>query len=338
MARVKQKICFAIIDGFGFSDDTDGNAISLAKTPTWDEIRSNYPSLRINASGEYVGLPEGIMGNSEVGHLTIGTGRITFQSLELINRSFADGSIKSNPVIKKIKDHLINTKGDLHLMGLLSDGAVHSHQNHLYDLIKIFSSTENNTWIHAFMDGRDTPPDSGVTYITELQNRLEQFDKSKLASVIGRYYAMDRDNKWARIEIAYNMLTKMDGENQDPVSAIKQRYQEGETDEFIKPLIVNNSGKMKPGDAVLFFNFRPDRAKQITMAINNQANFETKPIENLFFTTMTKYVKSWEYPSFFESREITNSLGEIVAKNRKRLCFDRTFAWGFYNLKSVRKI
>ncbi len=313
----EKKVCMVIIDGFGLAEPSEGNAITLAKTPTWDYLTENYPWIPINASGNYVGLPDGIMGNSEVGHLAIGTGRTTYQSLELINRACDDGSIGKNPTIELLLDHLTEFGGDLHLMGLLSDGAVHSHQEHLYKMIDIFSNkSDNNIWIHALMDGRDTPPDSGIDYIKQLDERIKENNSCKLSSVIGRYYAMDRDKKWDRTKIAYDMFLNMEKSDEvtDVFTTMKQRYDNEETDEFLKPIICDAGGRFKENDAILFFNFRPDRARQITMLVNGIGGIVTRPINNLLYATMTEYEGSWNFPTLFQSEVIEESLAETISK------------------------
>lgn len=314
----EKKVCLVIIDGFGLAEPSEGNAISLAKTPTWDYLTQKYPWIPINASGNYVGLPDGIMGNSEVGHLAIGTGRITYQSLELINQACSDGSIEKNATIGLLLDHLSEFGGDLHLMGLLSDGAVHSHQEHLYKLIDIFSEKQKNKiWIHALMDGRDTPPDSGIAYIKQLNEKIQAVDSCKLSSVIGRYYAMDRDKKWDRTKVAYDMYLNMEetDEVSDILTTMQKRYDQKETDEFLKPIICDAGGCFRENDAILFFNFRPDRARQITMLINGIGGVVTRPIPNLLYTTMSEYQGSWDFPTLFKSEVIEESLAETISKH-----------------------
>ncbi|MCY3413293.1 MAG: 2,3-bisphosphoglycerate-independent phosphoglycerate mutase [Candidatus Heimdallarchaeota archaeon] len=311
MKQPPQNLALLIIDGFGIAPDGPGNAISIAKTPTWDYLQRTYPHIGIDASGNHVGLPDGYMGNSEVGHLTIGTGRITFQSFENINRSIRDGSLSSNSVITQIRDHL-KSRGRLHLMGLVSDGGVHSHQDHLYELLRIFSKDSFDRFVHAFTDGRDTPPTSARQYIIDLLPKLEG---ARLASVIGRYYVMDRDKKWDRTEIAFDMLTQMETYPVvDSVDEIQRRYDMGETDEFLKPIVSDVDGSIRDNDAVLFFNFRPDRARQITMVLNSLHNLNKKVPKNLCYTTMTQYEESWMFPSLFPAAKITNSLAEMISK------------------------
>ncbi len=319
--NIKSKVCLLIIDGFGVAPPSKSNAITMAKTPTWDMLQTKYPWRSINASGNYVGLPDGVMGNSEVGHLTIGAGRIIYQSLELINRSLNDGSLEQNHVISEIVKYLNNSGGRLHLMGLLSDGGVHSHQKHLHKLIEIFSNKiKNKIFIHAFTDGRDTPPDSSVDYIQQLKDFIADYPQVSISTVIGRYYAMDRDKKWERTKIAYDALIKnRKNIDEDVIDTIKQRYKKGETDEFLKPIILCRDGIINNGDAVLFFNFRPDRARQITMAINGDWPYESKLLD-IYYATMTRYEKNWTYPVMFDTAEVHENLAEILS---------------YYNLKQI---
>jgi 2,3-bisphosphoglycerate-independent phosphoglycerate mutase len=320
-ATIKNKVVLVIVDGFGIAPSSDSNAISLANTPNWDKLCEEFPNTQIEASGNSVGLPSGVMGNSEVGHLTIGTGRRTYQALELINRACKDGSLADNPLIEQIINHLKETNGSLHLMGLLSDGGVHSHQNHLDTLIDIFTYARvNQIWIHAFTDGRDTSPTSSVNYIDMLIDKIGQNPVCSLSTIIGRYFVMDRDKKWERTKIAYDMLVAMEGSEceSDPITEINQRYKAGETDEFLKPIIVNPRGQIKSGDAVLFFNFRPDRARQITIMLNGLQDYQGSRIDNLFFTSMTNYEASWKFPVLFPSVEIELSLAEILSNHGLR--------------------
>lgn len=310
-------VILLIIDGFGVAPPSKGNAVTLANTPNWNRLKEKYSYTELHASGKHVGLPDNIMGNSEVGHLTIGTGRLTFQSLELINRACEDGSLANNPEILNIAKHLDVSKGSLHLMGLLSDGGVHSHQKHLEKLIDIFSDTKvKQIWIHAFTDGRDTPPDSSVIYLQKLQDKITSLPQCKLSTIIGRYFVMDRDNKWDRTKIAYDMLVNMKGSTvDDPVQEIYQRYLINETDEFLKPIIYNPKGKIQSGDAILFFNFRADRARQITASLNGHGGFDTNKFDDLYYATMTSYDGNWEYPVLFHQNEIKDSLAEVISKS-----------------------
>lgn len=312
MART---IVLVIIDGFGIAPNSNTNAISQAHMPTWEYLNKNYSSTELDASGNSVGLPQDIMGNSEVGHLTIGSGRINFQSLELINKACMDGSLGDNEVVHQIIQYLRTSKGRLHLMGLLSDGGVHSSQFHLDTLLEIFNShLSNQIFIHAITDGRDTPPESAVNYIQMLNETLEKMENVKLATITGRFYAMDRDKKWDRTKIAYNLYLNGEGEkSSDPKGTIEKRYLQNETDEFLRPILINSEGIMREGDAILFYNFRPDRARQITMAINGEWDFRSPIGQNIFFSTMTRYQKSWPYPALFDPPTLKNSLAEVIS-------------------------
>ncbi len=315
MNKDTQNVVLLIVDGFGIAADTPGNAVTNAKSSMWDKLRQKYPHIAIDASGNSVGLPAGYMGNSEVGHLTMGSGRITYQSLELINRSCDDNSIADKSVIHGIREHLLKTGGSLHLMGLISDGGVHSHQNHLFKLLEIFSNDSFSVAVHAFTDGRDTPPQSGLGYIQNLIIELDKISNANLASVIGRYYVMDRDKKWERTKVAYDMLRYMKNPVDDVISTIKERYSKNENDEFFKPIVVDSSAAISDGDAVLFFNFRPDRARQITMALNNMWNIEKTGPDNLYYATMTKYNDEWDFPIMFHTAKLKNTLAEIISNN-----------------------
>lgn len=306
-----------IIDGFGLAASSEGNAISIANMPNWDNIINTYPHTKLNASGNAVGLPNGVMGNSEVGHLTIGTGRIVYQSLELINQSCEANTIKENSDLLKLVSHVSERRSNFHLMGLLSDGGVHSHQNHLYHLLDILSPLllQTQIYLHLFMDGRDTPPDSGVDYLQQLIDKITPMKNVAIATIVGRYYVMDRDKKWDRTRIAFDLLTKGLGEaTQTPIELIQARYLNGETDEFLRPIIVNSEGIMKSGDGVLFFNFRPDRARQIMMALNGMQTDEFEKYPDLECLTMTSYDDKWKFPVLFKSPNLSDSLGELVSK------------------------
>jgi 2,3-bisphosphoglycerate-independent phosphoglycerate mutase len=317
---VNQGIVLVIVDGFGVAEASESNAISLSNMTTWDYLKANYPNTVLNASGNAVGLPDGVMGNSEVGHLTIGTGRIQYQSLELINRACKDNTLKLNSNITRIFEYLRNPNRRLHLMGLLSDGGVHSHNSHLEYLIKLFTKNiENKIFIHAITDGRDTSPTSGVSYVSKISQFIKPLNQVDLASIAGRYYAMDRDKKWDRTKIALDLYLKGIGEEtSNPMELMRTKYDTNETDEFLKPIIVNPKGIIRKGDAVLFFNFRPDRARQITMAINGIWNEELNLKDQILYVTMTRYENNWQFPVLFDNPKIKNSLTEVISDNRFR--------------------
>ena len=307
-----------IIDGFGYSERTEGNAIALAKTPTFDYLYKEYPHTLLDASGISVGLPAGTMGNSEVGHLTIGIGRILYQSYEKINQSIADGSLGKNPVLHETFEFVKSNDSSLHFFGLLSDGGVHSHINHLFELLRL--ARDNNVdrvYVHAFTDGRDVPPRSSDKYVSQLLEELEKYPGYSLADIVGRYYAMDRDKRWDRTQIAYDMLIQERSQKEltDPVEEIHRRFKQDETDEFLRPILVEKDGIVKDGDAVIFFNFRPDRARQITMAFNYSPNMELKKFNNLKYVTMTQYDDSFDLPVLFPPEKVKDSLAEVYAKH-----------------------
>lgn len=310
-----RRIVLVILDGFGIAISSKENAITQSIMPTWEYLNEKYSSTQLNASGKSVGLPENIMGNSEVGHLTIGSGRINYQSLELINRACFDGTLEQNESIHKINEYLKKSNGRLHLLGLLSDGGVHSHQVHLEKLLKIFSKElSNQIFIHAITDGRDTPPNSGVKYIQEISQLIKHSDNIKLASIVGRYYAMDRDKKWDRIKIAYDLYLEGIGESStNPLKTMEERYDQNETDEFLRPIIMESESTLKEGDVILFYNFRPDRARQITMAINGDYDFGSQINKKILFVTMTRYEKTWNYPVLFDNPSLKNTLPEIIS-------------------------
>jgi len=268
-AQLNLPAVLIIMDGFGLAEPGEGNAIFLAETPHLDYFFEQCPTTQLEASGEAVGLPEGQMGNSEVGHLNIGAGRIVFQELTRINHACADGSIAQNDVINNAFAEAAQPDAALHFMGLLSDGGVHSNNEHLYALLAAAKAAGvGKVFVHCFMDGRDVPPSSGAGYVAELQGKLDElnddgFDAS-IATIEGRYYAMDRDNRWERIERAWDAIAHAQGvAAEDPVGAMEASYAEGVTDEFVVPVALYDRG-VRDGDAVVFFNFRPDRARQMT--------------------------------------------------------------------------
>ena len=315
-----------ILDGWGINASKKGNAVAIAKTPFLDKLSEDYPTSKLACSGEAVGLPEGTMGNSEVGHMNIGAGRKVFQDLVRINKAISDGTFFKN---KKILDLLekVKDKGkSIHLFGLLSDGGVHSHIDHVFALIDMIHGFGiKNLYIHPILDGRDTSPTSGIRYVQQVQDHLLKKKYGKIASICGRFYAMDRDTRWDRVEKAYKLYTE---ENQnsnfinDPIIAIKKAYENGETDEFIKPVIIkDNSNDMdsiiNDHDGIIFFNFRADRAKEITKVFTQVdfSEFERKKIELSGFVCMTQYDAVFDLPLAFEPVNITNVIGEIISNN-----------------------
>ena len=318
---MSKKALLMILDGWGFGNQGKGDVIFNTPTPYWDYLMSTYPHSQLQASGENVGLPDGQMGNSEVGHLNIGAGRVVYQDLVKINRACADNSIMQNKEIVAAYSYAKETGKNLHLMGLTSDGGVHSSLDHLFKLIDIAGEYGiENTYVHCFMDGRDTDPKSGAGFIGQLVEH-----NAKIASIIGRYYAMDRDKRWERVKVAYDLLVNGEGKKAtDMVKAVEESYAEGVTDEFILP-IVNEAydGTIKEGDVVIFFNYRNDRAKELTVVLTQQDMPEAgmKTIPGLQYYCMTPYDASFQgVHILFDKENVENTLGEYVAsKGLKQL-------------------
>ena len=320
---MKKKALLIILDGWGIGDKTGSDAISQGETPYWDSLISHYPNSQLQASGENVGLPEGQMGNSEVGHLNIGAGRIVYQDLVKINMAISDNSIAQNPELVKALNYARQNGKQLHFLGLVSKGGVHSSQEHLYKLTDLASEAGiENIFVHAFTDGRDTDPKSGKVFMKELLEHIEN-NNAKVASVVGRYYAMDRDKRWERIKQAYDLLVNGIGNPAiDLLSAMQESYDANFTDEFIKPIVhVDDTGKpvgiIREGDVVIFFNFRNDRAREMTIALTQQdmPQFGMKTIP-LYYCTMTPYDATFKTINIlFDKENVPNTLGEIVAAN-----------------------
>src|SRR5213083_2060960 len=274
MPKKPGPLALIIIDGWGYSPVREGNAIALAAKPFYDEFNEKYPRTLLTAHGARVGLPDGVMGNSEVGHLNMGAGRVIRMDVSRIDHEIATGEFFGNEVLAKAMDDAKSRGRQLHLMGLISDGQVHSSQEHLYALLRMAKQRGvERVFIHCFLDGRDTPPSSAADYVAALQEKIQGIGCGQIATVIGRYYAMDRDKRWERIQRAYDLLVSGAGARaQDPVEAIRESYQRGVTDEFLEPVAVTRDGNeptatIQDGDAVIFFNFRPDRARQLTRAL-----------------------------------------------------------------------
>ncbi|HEX5038441.1 MAG TPA: 2,3-bisphosphoglycerate-independent phosphoglycerate mutase [bacterium] len=308
-----------ILDGFGLREAKDGNAIEMAKTPNFDWIRKDYPHTELEASGEAVGLPPKTMGNSEVGHLTIGSGRINYQGYSQINHAIEDGSFFKNEALTTAFKTAVAGQGTLHLMGLLSDGGVHSHEKHLFALLKMAKGAGvARIIVHCFLDGRDTPPKSSQTYVKALQKELAGI--GEIGTLVGRYYAMDRDKRWERVQIAYDALTAGKGTvHQDPVKAIEEAYAAHVTDEFIQPYVFGDltKNRMKDGDAVVFFNFRPDRARELTQALTDPAfdGFTRARTPKLAaFVCMTPYDKTFPLPVAFPPSRPQRVLAELLSE------------------------
>lgn len=314
-----EPVALVILDGWGLSDNCEQNAACMAKTPVMDRLRSEWPNARLGASGKDVGLPDGQMGNSEVGHLNIGAGRIVYQDLTRISLAIEDGSLFENQTLKRLCQRLVESEGKLHLLGLLSDGGVHSHNTHLYALVRMAQQLGvKDVCIHAFMDGRDTPPSSGAGYLRQLEDQLKQIGLGRVATVTGRYWAMDRDNRWDRVEQAYLALTEGVGQQAaGSAEAIQDAYAAGQTDEFVKPWVVGEPGTIDDGDGVLFFNFRADRAREMTRALTeaNFSGFSRNKIPQLVdYVCLTEYDESFGLPVAFPPETYPDILAEIVSK------------------------
>ena len=312
-----------ILDGFGDNPSKDGNAIKLANTPNIDKIMKKYPNTEIFTSGKYVGLPDGQMGNSEVGHTNIGAGRIVYQDLTKITKSIEDGDFFTNPefiaAIENCKKH--NSK--LHIMGILSDGGVHGHIRHLYGLLEMAKRRDfENVYVHCFLDGRDTPPASGESYIIKLQDKMKEKSIGRIASLSGRFYAMDRDKRWQRIQKCYDALVFGKGNKSgSPIKAIEDSYQKEVFDEFVEPTVICNGDEpvatIGKNDSVIFFNFRPDRAREITRALVDPDfnEFETKKDLDLYFVCFTSYDETMPNVHIaFPKETLSNTFGEYISK------------------------
>ena len=319
---MKKPLTLIIMDGFGINPDSYGNAIKAAKTPNLTRLFGENPTTKIGASGMDVGLPDGQMGNSEVGHTNMGAGRIVYQELTRITKAFADGDAAQNEALVSAMDAAKKPGASLHLIGLLSDGGVHSHIGHLFGLLDMAkNSGVQNVYVHAFMDGRDVPPTSGKDFVAELQDKLTALGVGRIATIAGRYYAMDRDNRWERVEKAYAAMVYGEGaQNADPVAAVEASYAADVTDEFIVPVVcAGTDGTIKKNDAVVFFNFRPDRAREITRTLVDP-DFTGFTRKNGFFpltyVCMTQYDATMPNVQVaFKPQVLTNTLGEYLSKN-----------------------
>jgi 2,3-bisphosphoglycerate-independent phosphoglycerate mutase len=322
---MSKKLMLVIMDGWGLGLVPASDAIQQAKVPFVTSLYKNYPHTTLVTCGEAVGLPEGQMGNSEVGHLNLGAGRIVYQELQRINVAIKTGELASNPTLLAAIDYAKQNNKPLHLLGLVSDGGVHSHTSHLKAICDLCKAKGlSQLYIHAFTDGRDTDPKSGLGYIENLENHLKN-SAGKIATVSGRYYAMDRDKRWERVQLAYNCLVKAEGPVASAaVDSIKANYANNITDEFIKPTIITENGKpiatIKEGDAVLCFNFRTDRCREITEVLSQKdfPDFGMKKLD-LHYTTITKYDETFKKVNIiFENDNLQNTLGEVLAKHNKK--------------------
>ena len=323
----KRPTVLLILDGFGLRDETEHNAIALADTPVLDRLMKECPFVKGNASGLAVGLPEGQMGSSEVGHLNIGAGRIVYQDLVRITKSIEDDDFFENEALLKAVNNAKEKGTSLHIYGLLSDGGVHSHNTHLYALLELAKRHGlEKVYVHCFTDGRDTPPESGKDYIQELQDKMDSIGCGKIATVGGRYYAMDRDNHWDRVEKAYRAMTLGEGVTANSaLEAVTQSYAKGETDEFIQPTVVMEDGApvatIGDGDSIIFFNFRPDRAREITRTFccDEFDGFDRGPRKQVTYVCFTDYdVTIPNKAVAFDKQTIVNTLGEWLAANGKK--------------------
>ncbi|MDR0429882.1 MAG: 2,3-bisphosphoglycerate-independent phosphoglycerate mutase [Tannerellaceae bacterium] len=321
-----KKALLIICDGWGIGDKRKDDVIYNTPTPYWDYLLKEYPNSQLQASGENVGLPDGQMGNSEVGHLNIGAGRVVYQDLVKINIACRDNSIVENPEIKRAYSYAKENDKQIHFLGLVSDGGVHSSLEHLFKLTDIAKEYGiSKSFVHCFMDGRDTDPKSGKGYIEQLENHLKT-NGGKIASIIGRYYAMDRDKRWERVKEAYDLLVSGKGKDSEcMVSAMEESYAEGVTDEFIKPVVHVENGKpvstIQEGDVVIFFNFRNDRAKELTIVLTQQDMPEAgmKTIPNLQYYTMTPYDATFKgLHILFDKDNVNNTLGEHLSQQGKK--------------------
>jgi len=325
----KQPVALIILDGFGLRDDVVGNAVAQANKPNYDRYWSSYPHTTLTACGEAVGLPEGQMGNSEVGHLNIGAGRIVYQDLTRISKSIRDGEFFDNETLLGAVRHVKANSKKLHLYGLLSDGGVHSHIAHLFALLEMAKKEGlNEVYIHAFLDGRDVSPDSAKGYLEQLQAKIEEVGVGQIATVQGRYYAMDRDKRWERTEKSYRAMVYGEGPTYtDPIKAVVESYEKSVYDEFVMPTVIvgednNPVGLVESEDAVVFFNFRPDRAIQLSQVFTN-TDFrgfdrgENHPV-NLYFVCLTLFSESVDGYVAYSPKNLDNTLGEVLAQNGKK--------------------
>lgn len=325
MARPRP-IVLTIMDGWGHNPDPKNNAVAMANTPNFDRLWQQHPHTLIRTDGLFVGLPEGQMGNSEVGHLNIGSGRVIKMEITRIDELIASGNVGENPALRGAMEH--GSKTRLHILGLCSAGGVHSQLSHIIGLVELAKNQGvREVFLHCFTDGRDTPPQSGVELIAELQHKLDQIGVGKIATISGRYFAMDRDKRWERVEKAFDALVLGQGVKQnDPVEAMKRSYERGVTDEFVAPVVMTDSdgspiAQIRDGDAVLFANFRADRAREITLALTSdtlEQPSRAKAPKNLHYTTMTEYDATYSFPVVIEKHYPEHVLGAVCESHRLR--------------------
>ncbi len=326
MRKRPKPIVLTVLDGWGYRAETKGNAVALARKPAYDELIKKFPNTLIQTSGPYVGLPEGQMGNSEVGHMNMGAGRIVHMDITRIDLMIANKQLQNVPLFQEAMER--GRQRQLHFLGLLSDGGVHSHINHLFALLEMAKQQKvEKVFVHCFMDGRDTPPNSGRDYVRQLQQKIRELGVGEIATLVGRYYAMDRDNRWERVELAYRALVHGEAETKspDPIGALQRSYEQGVTDEFAKPIVVtkgNGAGAVPVGvirddDAVIFYNFRADRARQMTRALV-EPGFDkiadAQRPKNLFYVAMTQYEKTWPWLKYVIAPEkLEHILAQVFA-------------------------
>src|SRR2546423_5840817 len=326
MAKRPKPIVLTVLDGWGYRAETKGNAIALARKPAYDELNKKFPNTLIHTSGPFVGLPEGQMGNSEVGHMNMGAGRIVHMDITRIDLLIANKQLQSVPLFQQAMER--ERARQLHFLGLLSDGGVHSHIQHLFALLEMAKQHKvERVFVHCFMDGRDTPPHSGRDFVRQLQQKIRELGVGEIASLVGRYYAMDRDNRWERVELAYSAVIHGEAETRtnDPVAALQHSYEQDVTDEFVKPIVVTKGaapsaspvGVIRDDDAVIFFNFRADRARQMTQALAapdfNKFADPRRP-KNLFYIAMTQYEKTWPWLKYVIGPEkLEHILAQVFA-------------------------
>ncbi|MBI4426627.1 MAG: 2,3-bisphosphoglycerate-independent phosphoglycerate mutase [Candidatus Kerfeldbacteria bacterium] len=323
MPLKRRPLVLLILDGWGVAPKNRGNAIMLAETPAWDRFVTTYPSLTLQASGESVGLPWGEMGNSEVGHMNIGAGKILYRDLPRINRAILDGSFYERPAFDEAIKHVKQTKGQLHLVGLLSSGGIHSFNEHAYALLELAGREKMaNVFIHVMLDGRDTPHNSGETFITKLEAKLKELKLGAIATIAGRFWAMDRDNRWDRIQKAYRAMTAGTAEETftDPLVAVRASYGRGIYDEEFVPTVITSSngqprGTIRAGDSVIFFNFRADRARELTKAfvLPGFMKFERSYLRDIIFVTMTEYEQNLPVLVAFPPEIVTTPLAKVIS-------------------------
>ncbi|WP_449622762.1 2,3-bisphosphoglycerate-independent phosphoglycerate mutase [Robertmurraya sp. Marseille-Q9965] len=322
----KSPVALIILDGFAFRDEVKGNAVAQAKKPNFDRLWNQFPHSQLTASGEAVGLPEGQMGNSEVGHLNIGAGRVVYQSLTRVNVAIRDGEFVENETINGAMDHAKKNGTNLHLFGLLSDGGVHSHIHHMYALLKMAADKGvEKVYVHGFLDGRDVGPQTAPTYVKETLEKMKEYGVGEFATISGRYYSMDRDKRWERVEKSYRAMVYGEGPTySDPLELIEDSYKNGIYDEFVLPSVMTKENgepvaTIQENDAVIFYNFRPDRAIQISNTFTNKdfRSFDRGPKhpENLYFVCMTHFSETVDGYVAFKPTNLDNTLGEVLSQN-----------------------